>query len=334
MHMRVVRACEQKASFDPQALLRPTHSAEMASAGSSQSSAGSSQSPATSSQNPAGSSHSRAGSSQDRVPLTRSWTYRMENQMNQWTLSMTGGSAVGYWTLWLEDGEWWYYFHDELVWRRVDTSDWREGKFYYIKKQKRWGSLRTHRNSSQILQWEALATQLLPYMNSILASDTYRFRDFKDWSNLGETHRYGDVSNRVMALAVQMAMEVYRRSRHRGIGLWEIERRNSEHRADVLEAVMGFRVTQPTTFWVNWGDLVDDICCDVYEAWETPELRNHWDPRVVIPVMRELFGIDDLFEYWEQKARREERIWFGHRQLILRLCLPEPLVAKVLHFLY
>ena len=137
-----------------------------------------------------------------------------------------------------------------------------------------------------------------------------------------------------MALAVQMAMEVYRRSRHRGIGLWEIERRNSEHRADVLEAVMGFRVTQPTTFWVNWGDLVDDICCDVYEAWETPELRNHWDPRVVIPVMRERFGIDDLFEYWEQKARREERMRGTHRQLILRLCLPEPLVAKVLHFLY
>ena len=115
---------------------------------------------------------------------------------------------------------------------------------------------------------------------------------------MGGTRKYGDVSNRVMALVVDMALQVHKRSRCRGIGLWEIKKRNPEHKADVLEAVMGLREMQPTTNWVNWGNLVDDICTDVFEAWQSPELRDLWDPRVFISSMRKLFGIDDLFEYW------------------------------------
>ena len=85
---------------------------------------------------------------------------------------------------------------------------------------------------------------------------------------------------------------------------------------------------------VNWGDLVDDICTDVYEAWMTPGLVDAYDPRVVIPAMRERFGFDDLFEYWEQKRRREERLQYVPEQLMLQLSLPDAVVIKVLGFLF
>ena len=114
---------------------------------------------AGSSQRPAGLSQSPAGLSQDRVPRVRFWTYASEE---------------GYWTHWLQDGEWWYFFHHELEWRVVDTSAWREGKFYYIKEQMKWCSLANHPNIDQIRQWKVLATQILPFMNTVLQGETYR----------------------------------------------------------------------------------------------------------------------------------------------------------------
>ena len=114
---------------------------------------------AGSSQSPAGSSQSPAGLSQDRVPRVRFRTYR---------------SAVWYWTLWLQDGKWWYFLHDELKWRVVDTSAWRDNKWYYIKEETKWCSLATHPNIDQIRQWEVLAIEILPFMNNILQGETYR----------------------------------------------------------------------------------------------------------------------------------------------------------------
>ena len=37
-------------------------------------------------------------------------------------------------------------------------------------------------------------------------------------------------------------------------------------KADLLEAVMGLRDEDPIG-WKAWGDMVDDLCTVVYEAW-------------------------------------------------------------------
>ena len=76
---------------------------------------------------------------------------------------------------------------------------------------------------------------------------------------------------------------------------------------------------------------------------ENPQADDGVERMVRINSMRERFGIDDLFEYWEQKARREERTWLALVKLILswkRLPhpwperLPHPLVDKICDFLY
>ena len=95
---------------------------------------------------------------------------------------------------------------------------------------------------------------------------------------------------------------------------------------------------------INLVQMQRYAAASVEDGHRHPSIQKvaHWDPKVVIPVMRERFGIDDLFEYWEQKARREERIWLALVKLILsrkRLPhpwkrLPHPLVDKICDLLY
>ena len=60
-------------------------------------------------------------------------------------------------------------------------------------------------------------------------------------------------------------------------GCWEVERRNMGSKADLLEAVTGFRELYPTNDRAAWGDMVGDICKDVHEARSSPELVNVWE---------------------------------------------------------
>ena len=95
---------------------------------------------------------------------------------------------------------------------------------------------------------------------------------------------------------------------------------------------------------INLVQMQRYAAASVEDGHRHPSIQKvvHWDPKVVIPVMRERFGIDDLFEYWEQKARREERTWLALVKLILsrkRLPhpwkrLPHPLVDKICDLLY
>ena len=95
---------------------------------------------------------------------------------------------------------------------------------------------------------------------------------------------------------------------------------------------------------INLVQMQRYAAASVEDGHRHPSIQKvaHWDPKVVIPVMRERFGIDDLFEYWEQKARREERTWLALVKLILsRKRLPHPwkrlphtLVDKICDLLY
>ena len=83
---------------------------------------------------------------------------------------------------------------------------------------------------------------------------------------------------------------------------------------------MGLRVLHPTTQWAAWGDMVDDICTDVHEAWSEPELVNVWDETVLMQVLLARFGLDDFFAWRYQAAKSESRMT-AHAALRLRLSL-------------
>ena len=95
---------------------------------------------------------------------------------------------------------------------------------------------------------------------------------------------------------------------------------------------------------INLVQMQRYAAASVEDGHRHPSIQKvaHWDPKVVIPVMRERFGIDDLFEYWEQEARRGGRISLAMAKLMFsrkRLSnpwqrLPQPLVDKICDFLY
>ena len=159
-----------------------------------------------------------------------------------WTYSWTEGDSE--WTLLLENGVW-YFIGTDGIRRLVDTAAANNVKYYYSAALGQWCDLDAHPRSLQCTQWQGLATILLPYLNSILESGEWRARTVKHWSHYGATRRYGDVGNRCMMLVVDMALELNRRVDVPRC--WEVEQRNMEHKADLLEAVMGLRVLNPTT---------------------------------------------------------------------------------------
>ena len=148
-------------------------------------------------------------------------------------------------------------------------------------------------------------------------------------SHHGATRRYGDTGNRCMGLVVDMALELNRRLDVPRC--YEVAQRNVEHKADLLEVVMGLRVLSPTTDWVAWGNMVDDICTDVHEAWGSPELVNVWDQTVVTQALFARFGLDDFCAWHYQAAKSESRM-AAHAALQRRLGMN--LVALICRFFY
>ena len=231
--------------------------------------------------------------------LSRSWTYKT-----------TSGKI---WVLLLEDGEW-FRFNTEGIKQRIDTV-WLQGSKYYYK-DGRWEDLRSHKQFRMINAWEQFAITLLPCLNSNLESGEWSKKTIKPWSHYGCTRRYDDVGNRLMGLVIDMALEL-----NRCVGVppcpW-VERLNMEHKADLLEAVMGLRTLYPGSQWTAWGDMVDEICTDVHEAWSSPELKDVWDLEVVAKELFARFGINVFFE-WHLQSAKSTRLMQVHRALRLRL---------------
>ena len=230
-----------------------------------------------------------------RVCTLRSWRYCWEE-----------GDITFEWTLLLENGEWSFIGSDGM--RRPCGKD---TKYYFSAKLSYWCDFDAHPRRLQCKQWHELSTRLLPYLEVILQSGQWRAKQIKQWSNYGEIRRYGDVGNRVMSLVIDMALELGKRFSVAWTGYSQVEQRNTEHKADFLELVMGLRVLQPTNNWVAWGNLVDDICTDVHEAWSSPELVNVWDPLILTEMLFARFGLDD-FSAWHYKlARSQSRMAFA-----------------------
>ncbi len=88
-----------------------------------------------------------------------------------------------------------------------------------------------------------------------------------------------------MTLVVETALEL-----NRCLGVPHCEKvgeRSTKNKAHLLRAVMGLR-------WPKWSDMVDDICTDVYHAWNSPELVNEWDDRILVRALFARFGLDDF----------------------------------------
>ena len=235
----------------------------------------------------------------------------MASTARTWKYSSDHGS----WTLSLEHGTW-SFINTDGIKQLIDTSAFINLKYFHNAALNQWFDLDAHPRSHQCSQWQDLATELLPYLNSILESGEWRARTVKQWSHHGATRKYGDVGNRCMMLIVDTALELNRR-----VGVprcWEVEQRNMEHKADLLEAVMGLRELHPTTHWAAWGDMVDDICTDVHEAWSSPELVNVWDQRVLTQALFARFGLDDFCSWHYQAAKSKSRM-AAHAALQLRL---------------
>ena len=196
-----------------------------------------------------------------------------------WTYSWTEGGATSRWTLLLEKGVWSFIGTDGTR-QLVDIAAVNNVKYHYSAVSRQWRDLGNNRNCQD---WQDLATRLLPCLNNILESGQWSARTVKHWSHYGCT-RHGDVGNRCMMLVVDMALELG--TRWGAPRCWEVERRNMEHKADLLEAVMGLRVLHPTTHWAAWGDMVDAICTDVHEAWSSPEPVSY--THLTLPTNREV----------------------------------------------
>ena len=109
-----------------------------------------------------------------------------------------------------------------------------------------------------------LAFVIGPQWDAMLSSGRFSKYTIKGWSYHGATGDHGDVGNATMQLTWTLVHEV-RASCHE-YELYEIARRNQEHAADQLEAIMGLRTLYPE-FWKEAGDVVDIACSATYKAW-------------------------------------------------------------------
>ena len=91
-----------------------------------------------------------------------------------------------------------------------------------------------------------------------------------------------------------------------------------EQKADVLEAVMGLGILNPSTDWAAWGDMVAHICTDVHEAWSSPELIHVWDQTVLNQALFARFGLDDFCISFSLLTYHEKESLNHHLQFLSR----------------
>ena len=99
---------------------------------------------------------------------------------------------------------------------------------------------------------------------------------------------------------------------------------------------MAFRDLQKGTDWVQWGDMVDFVCTEVYEAWSCPALQDVWDQKVLMQKLFARFGIDDFTSsvtQWRYQAAKSEVRMSVHAALRLRLRTRVNVVKLICRFL-
>ena len=163
-----------------------------------------------------------------------------------WRYLGAEGVATSEWTLLLENGVWYFIGTDGT---RQVLENVKKMKYYYSAEWGQWRDLDTHPYWHS--PWHTLATRLLPYLNSILESGKWGRATVKGWSHHGATRQYGDVGNRCMAVVVDILLLLHwlwcsgyeedwnlKKAIPACDSLWEIKKRNPEHKADLMEAAL------------------------------------------------------------------------------------------------
>ena len=229
----------------------------------------------------------RCNDDQITAQLYKKWRYK-DSQGNAYTIHLENGL----WSFQWDDDlrrpcnaiTQVRYFWDNGLWRDLDDpSD-----------PKHWRRYR----------FQEVALRLLPHVNDLLYD--LPAHKVKGWSHEGATVRYGDVGNRTMCLVVDVCLR-FRQAVHEA-PLYQVSQRGLEKKADLLEAVMGLRVLYPAA-WQQWGDAVDHLCTDVYEVWRDSEEEVRARPHsALIPIIFDLFGLDDHVKWHFQKEKSNARM--------------------------
>ena len=222
-----------------------------------------------------------------------------------WVYRWTEGDATYRWSLLLENGVWWMIDRDGET-RLVDTEE--AHMYYYDAALRRWIGLESHPCRLHWYLWHELATKLLPHINSKLESGDWTESKSREWCSRAMPGRYGYRSSVCVAMIVDIALVIQLRL---GLGIracWEVERRKMLPKADLLEAVMGLREEYPIA-WEAWGDMVDDLCAVVYEAW--PHRGQHvwvWDYSRAFQAVFAHFELAAFCEWHNQDAKTKSRM--------------------------
>ena len=80
--------------------------------------------------------------------------------------------------------------------------------YYYDAALRRWIDLESHPCRLDWPLWHDLATRLLPHINSMLESGDWTDSKIQEWSRIGLTRRYGNVSSFYMAMIVDIALVI------------------------------------------------------------------------------------------------------------------------------
>ena len=250
------------------------------------------------------------------VCMSRIWHYR-------WPV----GDATHGWSLLLEHGIWWRIDPDGQR-RMIDMAV--SSMYYYDATSRRWIDLESHPFRRHWDRWHHLATRLLPHIDYNIQNGSWTVARVKQWSDHGRTRRYGVVGNFCMAMVVDMAL-----ASQVQLGVresWYVNRLSMEHKADLLEAVMGLRDLYPGG-WGAWGDMVDHLCTAVYEAWP---LRGPflfvWNHTEAFTALFEHFNLASFCAWASQDARSKRRM-AAHAALRRRLQNRHPLVNLIVSFL-
>ena len=132
-----------------------------------------------------------------------------------------------------------------------------------------------------------LAMDFLPYWNDVVWHQRSR-SERKQWSHYGATQRYGDVSNKVYTVLIDLLLRL-RRHRNQPV-LHNLCGLGIEKKGDVIEGIMGVRYLRlGNAILDTYARQADDLSCWVYETWNAnPHIWSCYD------MVNILWNSDDL----------------------------------------
>ena len=174
-----------------------------------------------------------------------------------------------------------------------------------------------------------LAMDFLPYWNDVVWYECNRSVR-KQWSHYGATQRYGDVSNKVYTVLIDLLLRL-RRHRNQPY-LNNVCGLGTEKKGDVIEGIMGVRYLGLGDETLDmYASHADELSCWVYETWNAnPHIWSSYDMANI------LWNSDDL-DWLRQKETlslqlhtQSQRL---HRRMIkhvLKQKLPQTLIDCVI----